>query len=168
MSTESMEKQKDLLKRYLGKYYRARMKERQLEARLRSLRESIGVKGIDYSPTPKSQTNNVGSGAESEVLRIMEIEDRIEKQREEARAMMNDVMDIMDLLPVDSTERTIIEYRHLDCMNWKQICREMHMARTPCTNYYNAGIERLLTFPAVCETVEKFARNKDLNRLTSE
>lgn len=51
-------------------------------------------------------------------FRISEVEDRIEEQREEmAKAVLN-VIDLIDVLPANSTERTVVEMRHIDCRGW--------------------------------------------------
>lgn len=152
------EEQRRLLKQYLGQYYHARAKKKQLETRLRNFREDMtGTKGMQYSPVPRSQTNSVGDGPATPVIRAMEIEERIESQKAEMAAAMLNVMKIMDFLPVDSTERAILEYRHIDCLSWKQITKEMHMTRTPCNKYYNAGIDKLLTFKKVHKILKEFS-----------
>lgn len=101
MTPDSManevEEQKLLLKQYLGQYYYAKMKKKQLEARLRTFRENmLGTKGMQYSPVPRSQTNSVGDGPATQVIRAMEIEDRIESQKAEMAKTMLNVMKIMD------------------------------------------------------------------------
>lgn len=149
--------QKIWIKSYLGQYYWARNKKRQLERRLQTFRqEMIGTKWMQYSPVPHSQTNSVGDGPASMVIRAMEIEEQIESQKEQmANAMLN-VMKMMDFLPAESTERIILEYRHIDCLSWKQIAREMNYSRASCNNYYNAGIEKLLTFKKVQKMLEEY------------
>lgn len=148
-----------LLKKYLGQYYSARRRKRQLEIRLQTFRqEMVGTRGMQYSPVPHSQTNSVGDGPASMVIRAMEIEDQIKTQKEEmANAMLN-VMKMMDFLPADSMERTVLEYRHIDCLSWKQVCEEMHMTRTPCNRYYDAGLDKLLTFKKVHKMLEDFEK----------
>lgn len=155
-SKETVDK-RVLLKQYLGQYYAARIKKRQLEIRLQTFRQDmVGTKGMQYSPVPRSQTNKVGDGPASMVIRAMEIEGQIESQKSEmAKAMLN-VMKIMDFLPEKSTERIILEYRHIDCLTWKQVCKEMHMTRTPCNNYYNAGIDKLLKYKKVQKLLDEF------------
>lgn len=147
-----------LLKKYLSQYYSARNKKRQLESRLQAFRQDmVGTRGMQYSPVPHSQTNSVGDGSASMVIRAMEIEEQIKSQKEEmANAMLN-VMKMMDFLPADSTERTVLEYRHIDCLSWKQITKEMHMTRTPCNKYYNAGLDKLLTFKKVHKILQEFS-----------
>jgi hypothetical protein len=159
---EKSEKQRIILQQYLGQYYRAKMKKKQLETRLRDFRENMGsIKGMDYSPVPRSQTNKVGEGAASEVIRVIEIEERIEIQKKEMQETMLNVMKIMDFLPVDSTERIIMEYRHIDCIGWKQICREVNYSRSTCNDYYRAGIEKLLAFKKVQKIIADFSKSKE-------
>ena len=136
MTPDSMangvEEQKLLLKQYLGQYYYAKMKKKQLEARLRTFRENmLGTK------------------------------DRIESQKAEMAKTMLNVMKIMDFLPTDSTERSILEYRHIDCLSWKQVCKEANMTRTPCNKYYNAGIDKLLTYKKVQSILQEFASSQE-------
>ena len=59
-----------------------------------------------------------------------------------AKAVQN-VMDLIDLLPVGSTERTVVEMRHIDCRPWDQIAREVYMSRSAVFNYYNAALDML-------------------------
>lgn len=155
-SKETVDK-RVLLKQYLGQYYAARIKKRQLEIRLQTFRQDmVGTKGMQYSPVPRSQTNKVGDGPASMVIRAMEIEGQIESQKSEmAKAMLN-VMKIMDFLPEKSTERIILEYRHIDCLTWKQVCKEMNYSRMSCNNYYNAGIDKLLEYKKVQKLLDEF------------
>lgn len=148
-----------LLKKYLGQYYSARRRKRQLEIRLQTFRqEMVGTRGMQYSPVPHSQTNSVGDGPASMVIRAMEIEDQIKTQKEEmANAMLN-VMKMMDFLPADSMERTVLEYRHIDCLSWKQVCEEVHLSRSTANDYYDKGIDRLLTFKKVHKMLEDFEK----------
>ena len=131
------------LKRYLGQYYRAKIRRNQLEKRLRAFREEMGVKGVQCLGMPGS-TNKVSSITEEQVIRAMEIEERITKQQSEVQRAMLAVIDIMDFLPLDSTERLVLEYRHIDCLSWKKIIKEMCMTKTPCIKYYNIALDILL------------------------
>lgn len=150
--------QKIWIKSYLGQYYWARNKKRQLERRLQTFRqEMIGTKGMQYSPVPHSQTNSVGDGPASMVIRAMEIEEQIESQKEQmANAMLN-VMKMMDFLPAESTERIILEYRHIDCLSWKQIAREMNYSIRTCRNKYDSGMEKLLGYKKVQKMIEEYS-----------
>lgn len=157
-SSDDTENKRTLLKRYLGRYYSAREKKKQLEVRLRTFRQDmVSTQGMQYSPVPRSQTNKVGDGPASMVIRAMEIEDQIEKQKDEMTKAMLDVMKMMDYLPADSKERMILEYRHIDCLNWKQIVKEANYSRMSCNNYYNAGLDKLLEFKKVKKILAEFS-----------
>lgn len=155
---EDKKELKIALKKYLGQYYRAKMKQAQLKMRLHNFRvEMTGVKGIQYSPTAhSSSSSSKASETEIQVMRAIEIEERIKAQQEEVQKAMLAVMEIMDFLPLNSMERMILEYRHVDCLSWKGICIEVGLARTPCNRYYNTGLDRLLMSSDIQLILKKF------------
>lgn len=145
MSVEKSKELKATLKKYLGQYYRAKIKQKQLEIRLKNFREEMaGPQGLKYSPIPGGQSGSQVSSTENAVMRVMEFEERIAKQQAQVQKSMLAVVEFMDFLPIDSVERSVLEYRHIDCMSWKQICKEMCMTKTPCFRYYNKGIDELI------------------------
>ena len=74
-------------------------------------------------------------------------------------------MDTLDFLPPDSTEKYIMELRHIDCMSWADIQRTTHLTRSPCYDYYNKGLDRLLTYGKVIEQLGAFeARQRRTER----
>lgn len=58
-------------------------------------------------------------GAVSVVFRLSEVEERIEAQRVAMGRAVTMVMDLIDLLPENSMERTVVELRHIDCKKWE-------------------------------------------------
>ncbi len=110
------------LKAYLSRYFRAKEKQTLLQKRLRRLQTEL----------PSA-----------------EIQNRIQQQANLERACMLEIMDVLDLLPPESMERTILELRHLDCKSWKEIHRSVYLTRSPCFIYYNKGLDKLLAMPEV-------------------
>lgn len=148
---------KATLKKYLGQYYRAKIKRKQLEIRLKNFREEmVGTQGVKYSPVPGGQGGSQISSTENAVMRAMEIEERIVKQQAQVQKAMLAVMGFMDFLPIDSVERSVLEYRHIDCLPWKFIIARMSYSKASCHNYYNAGIDMLLGYVKVQETLQKY------------
>lgn len=137
---------KKLLKEYLSQYYTSRIKRQQLEKRLRNICEEMNapIGGYGYSPVNYGGTNKVSDGAASFVYRISEIETRIEEQKKQVEKALLNVMDIIDLLDEDSTERMILELRFIDCKSWRIIARETHLSQSSCFNYQNRALEQLL------------------------
>lgn len=153
---------KEFLKQYLGQYYRAKKKKRQLEIRLKEieleLKDPRGA--IRYSAVPFSVTHKISDGAAVMVIRKTELVERIEAQRKEAGKNMLKVMDVLDFLPMDSNERMILEYRYLDCLSWNRIGCEAAFSRSQCNNYWNAGLDQLLSYKRVVTIVRDYARKK--------
>lgn len=156
MQTDNKEL-KVTLKKYLGQYYRAKIKRKQLEIRLKNFREEMsGTQGVKYSPVPGGQSGSQISSTENAVMRAMEIEGKIVKQQAQVQKAMLAVMGFMDFLPIDSVERSVLEYRHIDCLPWKFIIARMSYSKASCHNYYNAGIDMLLGYVKVQETLQKY------------
>lgn len=154
--------EKELLKEYLNQYYTCRMKRVQLERRLKSIHEEMNmpIGGYKYSPVNYGGTNTVGTGAASFVYRLSEIETRIEKQKDKVEKALLKVMDIMDFLEENSTERMILELRFIDCKNWENIEYEIHLSRRACFDYQNKALEKILSFKKVQVILEKYKIDK--------
>lgn len=149
--TERQKNEKRLLKEYLGQYYTSRIKRLQLERRLKSIREEMDapVGGYGYSPVNYRGTNKVGAGAASFVYRISEIETRIEEQKNRVEKALLKVMDIIDFLDEDSTERMVLELRFIDCKSFAAIGKEVHLSRRACFAYQDKALKKLLEFDKV-------------------
>lgn len=153
---EKLRSDKEALKRYLGQVFAATSEKRTLQKRLFKIRNEVtSIGGRGYSPLPNS-ANGKNEGAASYTFRLGEIEQRIYDQNEEIEKAILRVMDIMDFLPVGSPERKILEYRYIDCMSWKAVCKAASLTRTPCNDHLNRGIEKLLSFRKVQKIVREF------------
>ena len=136
--------EREAVKSYLQQYHTARQKKRILEERHRTL--SAELRGPSTSPAYKAAPSSRPvhpDGAGAVVFKIAEVEERIEAQQAEMAKDIQNVMDLIDLLPVRSMERTVVEMRHIDCKPWEQIAREIPMSRSAVFNYYNAALDML-------------------------
>lgn len=132
MTTERAPNERQLLKRFLSRYFRATEKKAVLEGRLKRMQSELRRPGGGEVPAG-----------------ISEIEARLQRQAASAEKCALEIMDILDLLPADSVERTILELRHLDCKPWKDIHRAVYLTRSPCFTHYNRGLDQLLAMPEV-------------------
>lgn len=158
MENTSTNESRRLLRRYLSQYYRAKEKQAALRKRLKELQDELNHPGVntpplDSAPRKDGRTSN---GAASLIFKIGDIEDRIQRQIEVEARSVNDIMDILDFLPAESTERDILEYRHIDCKSWNEICDLIHLTRSPCFEHYNKGLDKLLTYKKVRATLEAY------------
>ena len=136
--------EREAVKRYLQQYHAAKQKKRRiLEERRRTLSADLrGPSTPAYRAMPSSRPVHP-DGAGAVVFQIAEVEERIEAQQAEMAKAVQNVMDLIDLLPVGSTERTVVEMRHIDCKPWEQIARAVYMSRSAIFNYYNAALDML-------------------------
>ena len=151
---------KETLKEYLNQYYTGRIKRSQLERRLKNIRAEMDapIGGYGYSPVNYEGTNKVGPGAASFVYRMSEIETRIEDQKSRVEKALLKVMDIMDFLGENSTERMVLELRFIDCKSWAAIEKEMHLSRSSLFSYQDKGLEKLLTYKKVRQILREYKK----------
>ena len=149
---------RDAVKEYLQQFHMARERKRILERRHDNLVRELKAPalGSAYRTMPTKRTQANSDGAVSVVFRIAEVEDRIEKQRGEMTNAVLHVMDLIDLLPQDSTERTVVELRHIDCMGWDKIAEKTYMSRSNVFNYYNAALDALLSYKRTEKLVREY------------
>lgn len=132
------------VKCYLQQYRAAKQKQRILEERYRTLTAELRWPSIASSLRSMPAAKAVHpEGAGALVFRIAEVEARIEAQQVEMARAVQNVMDLIDLLPIGSMGRTVVEMRHIDCWPWEQITREIHMSQSRVIDYYNAALDAL-------------------------
>ncbi len=158
MEKDRQSEDRKILKEYLSQYYIGRLKRAQLERRLRNIQEEMKtpIGGLKYTPVNYGGTNTVGLGASSFVFRMSEIETRIEEQQSRTEEALLKVMDIMDFLDENSTERMILELRYIDCMSWAVIGREIHMGRSACFKYQDRALDKLLEHEKVQSSLRDY------------
>ncbi len=152
--------QKVILKRYLSQYFMAKEKQRIYRDRLAEIqRELQGPRPYQQAHTaaPRQGGRCLSPGAPTDLAaKLSEIEERINRQVEVEATAILDVMKILDFLPMDSTERAIMELRHIDCKPWNEIMKAVHLSRSPCFMYYEKGLQRLLSYKKVQKTLASF------------
>ena len=116
-----------VLKKYLTRFFRAKEKQKTLQQRAAAIRADLGETSA--------------------------LEARVQAQAKAAERSALEIMDILDLLPEDATERTILELRHLECKPWREIARTVYLTASPCYEHYNRGLDTLLSMEQVRKTL---------------
>ena len=144
-TTRGTNPEREAVKEYLQQYHDAKAKKQILEERHRTLSADLRDPGVGstYRTMPTSKRQAREGGAVSLVYRIAEVEGQ---QREAMAKAVLHVMDMIDLLPQNSMERTVVEMRHIDCKPWEKIAQAVHMSRSRVFDYYNAALDTLLTY----------------------
>lgn len=136
--------EREAVKRYLQQYHAAKQKKRILEERRRTL--SAELRGPSTAPAFRAMPSAKPvhpDGAGTLVFQIADVEERIEAQQSEMAKAVQNVMDLIDLLPIGSMERAVVEMRHIDSRKWERIASEVHMSRSRVIDYYNAALDTL-------------------------
>ena len=136
--------EREAVKRYLQQYHASKQKKRILEERRRTL--SAELRGPSTAPAFRAMPSAKPvhpDGAGTLVFQIADVEERIEAQQSEMAKAVQNVMDLIDLLPIGSMERTVVEMRHVDSRKWERIASEVHMSRSRVIDYYNAALDTL-------------------------
>ena len=161
--TRGKNPEREAVKEYLQQYHDAKVKKRILEERHRTLSAELRDPGVGstYRTMPTSKRQAREGGAVSLVYRIAEVEDRIGQQREAMAKAVLHVMDMIDLLPQNSMERTVVEMRHIDCKPWEKIAQAVHMSRSRVFDYYNAALDTLLAYKRTEKLLGDYTAEKE-------
>lgn len=135
-----------LLNRYLMQYKYCIGKKKNLETRLSEIRFEFyhPLSSIRLDGMPKG--GGTADGCAALVIKLEEIEKRINEQMEKSMIVLTQIMNVIDCLPENSMERAIIEHKYIDCFNWNKICMRENISRTPAIAYWRKGLYSLLEF----------------------
>ena len=147
-----------LLDKYLFQYKRCIKKKRDLEVRREEILREFDspLTGVSYDGMPHGSGEGVGCAALS--FRLDEIETRIKEQMNKSVRVLTQIMDVIEFLPENSTERSILEHRYIDRWSWRKICNEEHLSRTPATKYWRKGLYNLLEFKKIQQIVHEYEK----------
>lgn len=151
-----------LLDRYLLQYRNCINRKRTLERRRKDIIREFDnpLSGVSYDGMPHGSGNGVGCAALS--FRLDEIDTKIKEQMNKSVKVLAEIMNVIEFLPENSTERSIIEHRYIDRMKWWQICKEENLSRTPATNYWRKGLYALLEFKKVQQIVQEYEKGLEV------
>ncbi len=150
-----------LLNKYLNQYKHCIGRKKALEHRRNEISREFSnpLSGISYDGMPHGSGEGVGCAAIS--FRLDEIDTRIKEQIDKSVKLLDEIMDVIGFLPENSIERTIIEHRYIDRMNWDKICRIENISRTPGNRYWRKGLYQLLEFKKVQQIIHDFEKQQE-------
>ena len=147
-----------LLNQYLSQYKRCISRKKALEHRRNEIIREFNnpLSGVSYDGMPRGSGEGVGCAAIS--FRLDEIDTRIKEQMDKSVKVLAEIMDVIEFLPENSIERSIIEHRYIDRMNWDKICRIENISRTPGTRHWRKGLYELLEFKKVQQIIRDYEK----------
>lgn len=145
-----------LLNKYLNQYKICIGKKRSLEYRRRDILQEFNspLSAIRMDGMPRGSSTGVGCAALS--FRLDEIESRISDQISKSEKVLTEIMDVIEFLPENSMERSVIEHRYIDRFSWDKVCRVEHISRTPAIRYWRKGLYALLEFKRITQVLHDY------------
>ena len=157
---EHLSEEAELLNKYLSQYKVCLSKKKNLEHRRNDIIREFDnpLKAVSYDGMPKGSGGVAPIGCAAISYRLDEIDGRIKLQLEKATKALTEIMDVIEFLPENSTERSIIEHRYIDRYRWERICQVEHMSRTPVTRQWRKGLYKLLEFKKVQQILHDYEK----------
>lgn len=151
----------ELLNQYLSQYKYCIGKKKSLERRRAEIIQEFDspLGAVKMDGMPRGSGSGVGCAAIS--FRLDEIDTRIKEQIETSAKVLTDIMNVIDFLPENSLERSIIESRYIDRYDWNRVCQENHISRTPATKSWRKGLYMLLEFKKVKQILREYEDGKE-------
>lgn len=155
----------EMLNSYLNQYKDCIEKKKMLEYRREEIRKEFNqVKSPRLDGMPRAGIRIGEGGAAAIVYRLDEIETKINEQINRATKSLSDIMNIIDFLQENSLERSIIENRYIDRMDWNKVCKENHAGKSKAKRYWKKGLYDLLEFKKVRQILIEYRGAKDVRR----
>lgn len=151
----------ELLNQYLSQYRYCIGKKKSLERRRAEIIQEFDspLGAVKMDGMPRGSSSGVGCAAIS--FRLDEIDTRIKEQIETSAKVLTDIMNVIDFLPENSMERSIIESRYIDRYDWNRVCQENHISRTPATKSWRKGLYMLLEFKKVKQILKEYKDERE-------
>ena len=147
---------KELLKRYLNRYNKAKNRIKELEKLLVQLREDGAFPQSPGSSPTRIQSNSVGNGTAEFALRVVEIEEWINSQKRQLSTLLGEILDVLDYLPLESDERAVFELRYLGGKREVFICKARYISRSTYYTICGRGIKELLQYKRIDEILNNY------------
>lgn len=158
---------KELLKQYLNRYNKAKNRIKELEALQKQLRRDAGCpKSPSDSTSPKVQSNSISGGAAEFALRIVEIDERIARQKVQLSTLLSEILDVFDYLPLESDERAVLELRYIQDKREEFICKTRYISRSKYYALCDSAIKKLLKYQRINNNLKKYS--EELKRFETE
>lgn len=160
-SKSKLSREAVVLDKYLSTYSRCKNRKRSLERRQAAIMQEFDspLRAVAMDGMPRGSSSNTGCAALS--YELDEINTRIHEKILEMEKVYIKINDIMEFLPEDSTERSILEYKYIDSCSWSRICELEHISRTPATQYWRKGLYKLLEYAKIHEIVREYEKEID-------
>ena len=149
---------KELLKNYLNRYNKTKNRIRELEKTHNTILtdSQFPQYSTGYKEFPRVQSSGISEGAASFSLKLSEIEDRIAEQKNQLSNLIIEILDILNYLPPDSEERSLLELKYIQNKRCEDICAALYISRSKYFYLLDKTLNSLLVFKKVNVILEQY------------
>lgn len=158
-AVDKMSARQRLLRRYLDRYRIVSLRKKHLEIQLQELKEDFNTSAFHAV----NQTNGGSHGGHASstvptyVLQAADIEEKIKTEIQKAMQAMEEINEIISLLPEDSFERLILSAKYVTRMSELDICDMVPCSRMTYYRFITRGIDKLLENVQVDRILNRYA-----------
>lgn len=154
MSTEQR-----LLRRYLDRYRVISLRKKHLIRKLQDIKDDFNSSAFHAVAQGMGggKANRTESDVPDYVMKVLEVEDKIQEQIEAAASALEQIEAIIDKLPTDSDERVILSAKYVSRMSELDICELIPCSRSTFYRVVDKAIEQLLDKQDVLRIVHQYA-----------
>lgn len=157
---KEMSKEQRLLRRYLSRYRNLKVKEEYLAKELKELERdfntsafhAVSIEGGGFSPMAHSPVPPY-------VMKNQELLSRIAKRKEATSKALAEIMEVIELLPDDGYEYTVVSAKYVSRMSGDEIADFIPCVRMTVYRILDRAIDMLLEKPKVQDILRTFEEN---------
>lgn len=141
---------------YLGQYTACKRRKKELKRRREDLEEEMKnpLQAAGYSAMPSGR--KLSDGAASIPLMIAQIEDDLLAEQELMTKRLFEITQVISEVPSETRGRSILEFRFIDGMGWKTVCKKMYISKSQGLRDEQKALDRLLDMEWVRNRVEEY------------
>ena len=114
-------------KEYLNQAFRLNQLIESNIAELKALRElTVSVGGVRYKADKVQESNRAGSKVERGVVKMIELENKINREIDEYVDLKGEIRDAIHIIP-NSDERLVLRYRYIEFLKWGEIVKRLRL-----------------------------------------
>ena len=129
-------------KEYLNQAFRLNQLIESNIAELKALRElTVSVGGVRYKADKVQESNRAGSKVERGVVKMIELENKINREIDEYVDLKGEIRDAIHIIP-NSDERLVLRYRYIEFLKWGEIVKRLRLDERRVYQLHGEALKR--------------------------
>lgn len=127
-------------KAWLGRYRKAKIAEAEIEREIEEIENKYMIPARRMDGMPRS---GKGNDLADMVAAIDPLYEKLKEQLTKRIEIYHEIIDVVERAPINETQRAILRYRYILCLQWEEIEDLMHTDRSWLHRQREAAVEKL-------------------------